>query len=92
MLNVSSIIVLIYETVPHSGRRTFTKEEILALKQNNTWDLVPLAHEKSAVGFKWVYSVEVNHDGSVPRLKSMLTTRGFSQTYSVKTFFFQLLR
>ena len=31
--------------------------EILALEHNQTWDLVPLPHNKSAIGCKWIYKV-----------------------------------
>lgn len=56
---------------------------MLALEQDITWDLVQLPFRKSHVGYHWGYTVNVNTDGSVACLKVRLSTKGYSQTYSV---------
>ena len=33
------------------------KEEIQALEDNKTWEIVPLPHEKKTIGCKWVYKI-----------------------------------
>ena len=52
-----------------------------ALRQNGTWELVKLPSDQSAVGCRWVYTVKVNPDGSVDRLKARLTA--YSRTQGI---------
>ena len=40
-------------------------EELSAFHKIGTWDLVPLPFGKSVVGYRWVYKVKTNSDGSV---------------------------
>jgi len=35
------------------------QEEIMALEQNETWELVTLSLEKKVVGCKWIYTVKL---------------------------------
>lgn len=44
-------------------------EEMHALHKNHTWDLVELPNGKKAVGYKWVFIVKVNPNGSIARLR-----------------------
>lgn len=55
------------------------KEEMNALRSNNTWDLVPRPHCSNIVGSKWVYHTKFNSDGTIQRLKARLVAQGFSQ-------------
>ena len=59
------------------------QEEMDALDANGTWELVPLSPGKKAIGCKWVFTVKVNHDGSVARLKARLVAKRYVQTYGV---------
>ncbi|KAL3518523.1 hypothetical protein ACH5RR_021112 [Cinchona calisaya] len=59
------------------------EEEMMALDNNGTWDLVHLPANKEAIGCKWVFVVKVNPDGSVARLKARLVAKGYAQTYGV---------
>ncbi|GAV58961.1 LOW QUALITY PROTEIN: Pkinase domain-containing protein/LRR_1 domain-containing protein/RVT_2 domain-containing protein/LRR_8 domain-containing protein, partial [Cephalotus follicularis] len=63
--------------------RKAMEEEIQALEHNNTWDMVSLPTDKSAIGCKWVYAVKVNPDGSIARLKTRLVAKGYAQVYGV---------
>ena len=45
-------------------------QEMNALDNNGTWELVPLPHGKKPIGCKWVYKVKRNADGSVSRYKA----------------------
>ncbi|KAI3522941.1 hypothetical protein L1887_00993 [Cichorium endivia] len=54
-------------------------DEMEALRQNNTWTLVPRPLDSNVVGSKWVYRVKYNSDGSVERFKARLVAQGFTQ-------------
>ncbi|KAG7548326.1 Integrase catalytic core [Arabidopsis suecica] len=57
------------------------KEEMSALKKNETWDLVPKPKDVEPVSCKWVYRIKRKADGSIDRFKARLVARGFSQKY-----------
>ncbi|KAL3537870.1 hypothetical protein ACH5RR_001236 [Cinchona calisaya] len=71
------------EALAHPGWRTAMEEEMMALDNNGTWDLVHLPANKEAIGCKLVFVVKVNPDGSVARLKARLVAKGYTQTYGV---------
>nr|GEU67883.1 hypothetical protein [Tanacetum cinerariifolium] len=48
-------------------------EELAALHQTQTWDLVPLPVGKRAISSLWVYKIKTKFDGSVERYKKFLT-------------------
>ena len=58
-------------------------EEMDALTDNGTWDLVCLPVGKKVIGCRWVFTVKVNLDGFVARLKARFVAKGYAQTYSV---------
>ena len=58
---------------------TAMKEEIDALQQNQTWDLVPKPRDVKPISCKWVYKIKRRPDGSIERYKARLVARGFSQ-------------
>lgn len=62
--------------------RQAMEEEISALKQNETWDLVPRTKDRKPISCKckWLYK---GADGSVERYKARLLARGFSQLYGL---------
>ena len=57
------------------------EEEIHALKQNQTWDLMPKPKDVKPISCKWVYKVKTRADGSIERYKARLVAREFSQQY-----------
>ncbi|XP_065880880.1 retrovirus-related Pol polyprotein from transposon TNT 1-94 isoform X1 [Euphorbia lathyris] len=71
------------EALSHPGWRHAMIDEMNALDDNGTWDLVHLPVGKKPVGCRWVFAVKVNSDGSVARLKARLVAKGFAQTYGV---------
>nr|GEX47427.1 uncharacterized mitochondrial protein AtMg00810-like [Tanacetum cinerariifolium] len=60
------------EALAHSGWRATIIEEMNALEHNSTWVLVDLPVHKNPIGCKWVFSVKINLDGLVARLKARL--------------------
>ena len=54
-----------------------------ALVDNGTWDLVPLPTGKKAIGYRLMFTVKFNPDGSIARLKACLVVKGYAQTYEV---------
>ena len=58
-------------------------EELSALHNTGTWDLVPLPSGKSKIGSRWVYKIKTKADGSIERYKARLVAKGFSQQYGM---------
>ena len=54
-----------------------------ALKINHTRNLVSLPIGKQAIGYKWVFTIKMNPNGSVARLKARLVAKGYAQTYGL---------
>lgn len=55
------------------------QEEIDALHDNHTWDLVPRPPDVNIVGSKWVFCTKFHSDGSIKRHKTHLVAQGFTQ-------------
>lgn len=51
----------------------------LAFMRNETWSLVPLPPNRQAIGYKWVFKIKENLDGSVQKYKARLVVKGFLQ-------------
>jgi Reverse transcriptase (RNA-dependent DNA polymerase) len=60
--------------------------EIQALRQNNTWTLVPLLPNQNIVGCKWVYKIKRCADGSIEQYKARLVTKDYNQEEGVDYF------
>jgi hypothetical protein len=54
------------------------RDEIQALRSNNTWSLVPFHPSMNVVGSRWVYKIKHHVDGSIERYKAHLVARGFT--------------
>jgi len=59
------------------------REELEALRKNQTWELTDLPEGKKAVGCKWVFTVKQSLEGKIERYKARLVARGYSQTYGI---------
>ncbi|RVW78235.1 Retrovirus-related Pol polyprotein from transposon TNT 1-94 [Vitis vinifera] len=51
------------------------QEEIKALIQNRTWDLVPRPPTANIVGSKWVFKTKLKEDGTIDRYKARLVAQ-----------------
>lgn len=63
-------------------------EEMIALRQNETWTLEELPKGQRTLGCKWVYSKKTNSNGDTRRYKARLVTRGYAQREGVDYFDF----
>ena len=82
-LDFVSVPKTLVEALSHPGWRAAMEEEMRALDDNGTWELVDLPTRKQTIGCKWVYVVKVNPNGSVAHFKSRLVAKGYAQTYGV---------
>ena len=73
----------IHEALDHPGWRQTMIDEMQALENNGTWELVPLPPGKTTVGCRWVYTVKVGPNGKVDRLKARLVAKGYTQVYGI---------
>lgn len=59
------------------------QEELQALQENHTWDIIPYPTGIKPIGCKWVYSIKQRSDGSLDRYKARLVALGDRQEYGV---------
>lgn len=72
------------ESVDNSQWMKVIEEEIIVLKQNQTWDLVLKLKDEKPKSCKWVYKIKRHPDSLVERYKVWLVTEGFSQQYGLE--------
>ena len=58
-------------------------DEMSALIQNQTWELVNLLYGKKPLGCRWVYTIKCNSNGSLEGYKARLVARGYTQNYGI---------
>ena len=58
------------EAAKHDYWRAVMTEELRALQDNHTWDVVPCPTQVKAIGCKWVYSIKLRSDGTLDRYKA----------------------
>ena len=82
-LDSISLPNIVREALSHPDWCSAIVEEMQALDDNGTWNLVQLPAEKKVIGCPWVFAIKVNPDGSVACLKARLMAKGYAQTYGV---------
>jgi hypothetical protein len=58
-------------------------EEMVALRKNDTWDLVPFPDGWKPIGCKWVFKKKIGLDGNVEKHKARLVAKGYSQVEGI---------
>ena len=58
-------------------------DEMSALIENQTWELLNLPSGKKPVGCRWVYTIKCKSDGSLERYKARLVAKGYTQTHGI---------
>ena len=59
------------------------EEEIHALAETETWDLVDTPNGVKSIGCRWVYKVKYNIDTSVNQNKARLVAKGYPQHHVI---------
>jgi len=59
------------------------QQELQALKENGTWNLVPCPQGKPVIGCKWAFNIKHKVDGTVERYKARLMAKGYNQTAGI---------
>lgn len=67
------------EAIKHDIWKNSMKDEIVAMEENETFEVASLPPGKVPIGCGWVYKLKYNADGTVERLKSRLVARGNRQ-------------
>ena len=58
-------------------------DELSALQNSETWELVPLPSGKSIVGCRWVFAIKVGPDGTIDYLKARLVAKGYTEIFGL---------
>lgn len=56
-------------------------DELDAIEENQTWEVVDLPHGRRAIGSKWVFKTKLNENGAAGERKARLVAQGFSQKF-----------
>ena len=59
------------------------EEELKALKESKTWEIIARPAGKKLIGCKWIFTPKFNLDGSINKYKARLVAKGYTQTYGI---------
>jgi hypothetical protein len=57
------------------------EEEMHAVTENGTWDLVDAPVGVKPIGCRWMYKIKYNTDGTINRYKARLVAKGYAQKH-----------
>jgi len=58
-------------------------DEVNALQNNGTWELVPLPSRKSVVSCRGTFAIKVGPNGTIDRLKVRLVAKDYTQIFGL---------
>ncbi|CAL5403117.1 unnamed protein product [Camellia sinensis] len=58
-------------------------EEIHAIEENNTWELINLPKGHKSIGVKWVYKTKLNAQSKIEKYKARLVAKGYKQQLGI---------
>ena len=71
------------EVAKYANWRVVMEEEMHALAENETWDLVDATKALKPIRCRWVYKVKYNTDSSINRYKAWLVAKGYAQQHGI---------
>ncbi|BFG20903.1 hypothetical protein CerSpe_071770 [Prunus speciosa] len=71
------------QAMEHECWRKAIETELLALEENQTWDVVQCPSTVKPLGSKFVFSIKLRSDGSIDRYKARLVALGNKQEYGL---------
>jgi len=71
------------QAMEHDCWKKAMQEELQALQENHTWDIVSCPPTVKPIGSKWVFSIKLRSDGSLDRYKARLVALGNRQEYGI---------
>lgn len=66
------ILTSIHEALLDPKWKKAVTEEMNALKENKTWEVVKTPEGRKIIGCKWIFSIKVGADGTIERHKARL--------------------
>jgi hypothetical protein len=69
------------EAAEDADWRAPREEEMRALAENETWDLVDAPAGVKPIGCGWMYKIKYNSDGTINRYKARLVAKGYAQKH-----------
>jgi hypothetical protein len=71
------------QAMEHKCWQDAIEAELLALEENQTWDVVPCPSSVKPLGSKFVFTIKLRSDGSIDRYKARLVVLGNKQEYGL---------
>ena len=71
------------DALAHLGWRQAMLDELSALHNSGTWELVPLLSGKSVFGCRWVFAIKVGPYGTIDCLKARLVAKSYTQIFGL---------
>jgi Reverse transcriptase (RNA-dependent DNA polymerase) len=71
------------QTVKNANWKQTMADELTALAQNKTCDLVPAPSDAHVIGAKWIFKLKLKADGTVERHKARLMAKTYNQQEGV---------
>lgn len=83
VLNICNDVPLLFDDIQYRKDKNkwmkAVNDELQALNDNETWDLVSLPSHKKPINCKWVFTVKVDAAGKVERYKARVVAKGCAQ-------------